>query len=107
MQLLTWPMHLCAQAMLSRSPPLILQGGAAKLPSRHRRRALALAERFRRDMQCAIDSGLANPLAMPIVDLSAGAFFWIPRWHHEAEKIGPFELGDQITDLLCHGMLTS
>lgn len=105
MQSLTWPMHLCAQAMLSRSPPLILQAGAAKLPTRHRRRAIALAERFRRDMQRAIEEGLTDQLAMPIVDLSAGAFFWIPRWHREAAKIGPFNLGEQIVDLLCEGML--
>jgi AcrR family transcriptional regulator len=62
MQSLTWPMHLCAQAMLSRSPPLILQGGATKLPTRHRQRAVALAERFRRDMQCTIDKGIADLL---------------------------------------------
>ena len=105
MQSLTWPMHLCAQAMLSRSPPLILQAGATKLPTRHRQRAIALAERFRRDMLHAIDKGVTDPLAMPIVDLSAGAFFWIPRWHREAAKIGPFTLGEQIVDLLCEGML--
>jgi AcrR family transcriptional regulator len=102
---LAWPMHLCAQALLSRTPPLMLQAGVTALPQRHRRRAMALAARFRGDMTVAIENGLASSASMDFIELSAGSFFWIPRWHEEAEQIGPYELGDRIVDLLVHGVL--
>jgi len=102
---LTWPMHLSTQALLSRTPPLMLQAGVSALPERHRKRAIALATRFRADMAVAMETGVADAASMPFTELSAGAFFWIPRWHAEAEAVGAYRLGDQIVDLLTRGVL--
>lgn len=101
---LTWPMHLNAQVLLTPTPPLVLQSGAATLPARHRARARRIAERFRRDMQSAIERGVARPFAMDFIELSAGAFFWIPRWEDSARTIGPYTLGSEIVDLLSKGV---
>jgi len=101
---LTWPMHLNAQVLLTPTPPLVLQSGAATLPARHRARARAIADRFRRDMHCAIDRGIAHPFAMDFIELSAGAFFWIPRWEEAARTIGAYALGSEIVDLLSNGV---
>lgn len=103
---LTWPTHLCAQALRSGMPPLMLQSGVSALPARHRRRAMALAERFNSDMSQAIERGIAHPYVMPLTELSAGAFFWIPRWHAEVEGIGAYALADQIVDLLTNGVVS-
>jgi len=102
---LAWPMHFCTQALLSRTPPLILQAGVSALSPRHRRRAMALARRFRASMAVAADSGIAGATSLGFIDVSSGTFFWIPRWYDEAARIGAYTLGDQIVDLLVRGVL--
>lgn len=95
-------MHLNAQAQLSEFPPLTIQAGLADLPLEYKQRSTAIWERTADSVRLAIEAGVAYPETDNLVDISAGAFFWLgKRCPDEFKKSS---IPGEIVDLFAHGL---
>ena len=95
-------LHLNAQAQLSDCPPIIIQSELANLPSAYRERSSLIWNKYAGDVRHAIKNKVAYPGSEKMVDVSAGAFFWLGR--SEQSKFDLANAPNQIVDLIAHGL---
>ena len=98
------PLHLNCQAQASRHPPLVLQAGLASLPKHYTERARALSRRLHRTRLDAVRCGECRKNAALMVDLSAGAFFWVQKWLADNDHGSVDLLADDVTAILSNGI---
>lgn len=95
-------MHLNAQAQLSKFPPLAIQASLADLPREYRQRSTAIWKRTTDNVRLAIEAGVAHSETDKLVDISAGAFFWLGKRCPDDYKQSSTP-GD-VVDLFAHGL---
>lgn len=96
--------HLNCQAQASASPPLILQPGLMRLPTQYLDRARQISLKMTKSLVQAGNAGLVRTHALEIVNVSAGAFFWIQKWRGDRAGMSARSIADQMTQLMISGI---
>jgi len=97
-------LHLNCQAQAGETPPLILQPGLQSLPDQFLQRARALASQMRALHAAGMKQGGVRPTSPAIVELPAGAFFWIPKWRAGRPDLSASTIADEMTRIYRSGL---
>lgn len=102
-------MHLNCQAQAGGAPPMMPQPGLFTLPDQTRTDLMAQAQHIWSICQDYVAEGLADGScrAISVADVtmvSAGAFFWLPKWLPAVGASDPVMLADQICNIMYQGL---
>ncbi|HBV64950.1 MAG TPA: hypothetical protein DEF45_18230 [Rhodopirellula sp.] len=86
------------------SPPLILQPGLMRLPTHYLNRARQISLKMTKSLVQADKAGLIRTHTPEIVNVSAGAFYWIQKWRGDRVDMSVKSIADQMTQLMISGI---
>ena len=103
-------MHLNCQAQAGPAPPMMPQPGLFTLPDLTRTDLMAQAQHIWSLCQDYVTEGLADGSCRTIsatdaTMVSAGAFFWLPKWLPSTGATNRISLADQICDIMYRGVI--
>jgi AcrR family transcriptional regulator len=99
---MTMAFHLNAQAQLSDFPPLTVQSRVGELPPKYRARSKRIWGRYVANVHAAIANGEAHAGSEKLVDITAGAFFWLGK--SDKPKSDIENLPNDLVDLIALGL---
>lgn len=96
--------YLNCQAQSGPAPPLVLQPGLNALPDRFLVRASLLAGRMRNIHADGIRQKSIRGTDPAIVELTAGAFFWLQKWRGQRSDLAGRDIAELMTAVLLSGI---
>jgi AcrR family transcriptional regulator len=102
-------LHMNVQAMAGPLSPMILHPGFLNLPEAVRAQFIARARRLRMGSERLLRQGEADGSCRPLdavytALVSAGIFFWLPKWQRQFQRPEPKALADTLTEIFALGI---
>ena len=101
--------HLNSQAQAGPIAPMLLQPGYDSLSDAARERFTDRAQRLWQATAGLIEAGITDGScrpcdAMALAEVSAGAFFWLPKWRPIGDTASAVEIADTLADIVAFGI---
>jgi len=89
------------------APPVALHPGLHALPVSILERASQSAKRMRRMHARALREPLMRPTDAAIVELTAGAFFWLQTWRSQRDDLSPEGIAAEMASIVATGLMAT
>jgi len=96
--------HLNCLAQSSATPPLVMQPGLNVLPDRYLVRARDHSDRVKTIHSDGLAKRSIRDTNPSVVELTAGAFWWMPKWRDQRTDLSGFEIADMMTEVFLSGI---